>query len=144
MAERTELEVYIDGACEPINPGGIAAWGAYIKHDNGVIEEWGVIGQGDLMSNNVAEYGALLNALGVVKKTFGTDVDVRIYSDSQLVVNQMKRAWQMKSGLYFDMAQKALHFATQFPSITYTWIPRERNTFADALSRRSYTLSNRS
>jgi ribonuclease HI len=31
------IEIYFDGACEPINPGGTAAYGFLIKKDNKTI-----------------------------------------------------------------------------------------------------------
>lgn len=133
-----KIDCFVDGACEPRNPGGTGSWGAYAVSDGVVvIEECGVIGDGPTISNNVAEYAALFEALKLIKEKFGTTPDITVFSDSQLVIKQMNREWPVRQGLYVEMAQKALHFATQFPMITYVWIPRDRNTFADALSKRA-------
>ena len=93
-----KIEVYIDGACGPVNPGGTGSYGVYLKYEDAVHEDWGIIGEGETMSCNVAEYAALLNALLFIDKKWGTDQDIEVYSDSQLVVNQMNRKWQIKSG----------------------------------------------
>jgi ribonuclease HI len=132
-----KIECWIDGACEPKNPGGTASWGVYIVEEGASTEHWGIVGSGDEMSNNVAEYAALTEALKLVKKHFGTEVELSIYGDSQLVIQQMNRKWKIHGGLYFDHAQCALHLLLEFPIVKLHWIPRERNTFADALSKRA-------
>jgi ribonuclease HI len=57
------LVVYIDGACKPVNPGGTASYGLVVKfHQTGEVlyQEAKIVGSGPFMSNNVAEYSALL------------------------------------------------------------------------------------
>jgi ribonuclease HI len=55
---------YFDGACEPVNPGGTASYGAVIIEDDETIWECSeVYGQGKLMSNNVAEYAGFIAVL---------------------------------------------------------------------------------
>lgn len=132
-----KVDCFIDGACEPKNPGGTASWGVYIIADGAPIEEWGVVGSGEGMSNNVAEYSALIQAFLLVKKHFGTGIELTIYGDSQLVINQMNRKWEVGRGMYFDYAQRALHLMLEFADIHFIWLPREKNTFADALSKRA-------
>jgi ribonuclease HI len=47
--------VAFDGACEPVNPGGIASWG-YTVVENGkeLMFANGVAGEGTGMTNNIA------------------------------------------------------------------------------------------
>lgn len=132
-----KVDCFIDGACEPKNPGGTASWGVYILAEDMPIEEWGIVGSGEKMSNNVAEYSALIEAFKLVKKRYGTDIELTIFGDSQLVINQMNHEWNIKGGMYFEYAQCALHLALQFPILHFIWIGREKNTFADALSKRA-------
>ena len=135
-----KIDCYVDGATEPKNPGGTGSYGIYATSDGEVVlEAWGIVGSGPLISNNVSEYSALFNALTKIKEKFGVAVSLTIYSDSQMVVKQMNREWPVRAGLYVEMAQRTLHFATQFHHIRYVWIPRERNAFADALSKRALT-----
>lgn len=50
------VEVWYDGCCEPVNPGGHAACGVLIKRDGQVLwQESRYIGYGPAMSNNVKE-----------------------------------------------------------------------------------------
>ena len=131
------VEVWIDGACEPKNPGGTASWGAYFTYAGVPLEDWGIVGSGEGMSNNVAEYAALIEALNIAKSRYGAAIHLMVYGDSQLVINQMNREWEIGRAMYTEYAQRALHLALQFQKLTFTWIPRERNTFADALSKRA-------
>ena len=45
------LSIFCDGARQPVNPGGTASWG------------YGIVGSGSSMSNNVAEFRAVVMAL---------------------------------------------------------------------------------
>ena len=67
------IECYTDGCCEPVNPGGYAAYGVYIREQAG-INLWNVMlqeskifiprkGHEKETSNNVAEYSGFLRAL---------------------------------------------------------------------------------
>jgi len=131
------IEVYIDGLCEPVNPGGVACYGISLKGDV-TAQLHGVIGQGQKMSNNVAEFSALVKALTVLLPY--SESTIRIYSDSQLLVNVMTGRWRPRGGLYLPYCKDALKLAERFDNISYVWIPRERNAEADALSRKAYEL----
>ena len=52
------IVVYVDGLCEPMNPGGTATYGYLIRNEAGrvIARKSGVVGKGSEMSNNVAEY----------------------------------------------------------------------------------------
>lgn len=59
--EMKRLEVFIDGCCEPVNPGGTAAYGVVVKCEGKVLfSEGKIVGSGNGISNNVAEYSGLL------------------------------------------------------------------------------------
>jgi len=52
---------YFDGACEPVNPGGTASYGAAIYENQQLVWKCSQIyGRGEHTSNNVAEYAALI------------------------------------------------------------------------------------
>ncbi len=124
------LKVYIDGACEPINPGGTASYGLIVYRDDTKILVTGkVIGTGALMSNNVAEYAGLLAFL----KRWGGVNPVEVFSDSQLVCKQMAGEWQARRGLYLESYHQAKTLCDGKP-ISFHWIPREQNTEADRCS----------
>jgi ribonuclease HI len=131
--------VYVDGLCEPYNPKGIACYGYVIYRDSQkVFEDKGVVGQGEGMSNNVAEYTALWKALLKLYENNLTDEEVIVKSDSRLVVNQMKGYWDVHGGLYYRSCAKAKILKGLFDKISFVWVPREENSEADKLSRIAY------
>lgn len=124
------IKVFIDGACEPTNPGGTAAYGlAVYRDDRRIYAKGEIIGQGDSFSNNVAEYAGLLAFLQLRK---GSE-SATIYSDSQLLVNQMSGRWAARKGLYLDSYHRAIALCKGQP-FSFIWIPREENTEADILA----------
>lgn len=128
------LEVYIDGLAEPRNPG-VGTYGFVIYSDGKKLSEGrGPAGQN--VTNNFAEYVALVRALSSIVSN--SDESVLIKSDSRLVVNQMRGEWKVKRGAYLPKYREAKELARRFKSLRFMWIPRERNTEADELSRRAY------
>ena len=102
MSATAEIVVYVDGLCEPVNPGGTATYGYVVRNDAGrdIARKSGVVGKGTGMSNNVAEYAALCEALRYLIREKMTLLPVEIRSDSRLLVNQMKGEWKFHKGLY--------------------------------------------
>ncbi|MFW6194119.1 MAG: ribonuclease HI [Halobacteriota archaeon] len=131
------ITIYFDGLCQPVNPGGVATYGYVIYQDNKVIKKgYGVIGKGKGMTNNVAEYTALKKALQWVNSQRIKD-KITVKGDSQLVINQLKGKWKVKS-------QTSKKFVPQIKEllrdkeIELIWIPREDNTEADRLCNIAY------
>jgi len=91
------------------------------------------IGESKKFSANVAEYCAIRSALFWAKNHYPLDA-LRIHSDSQVVLCQLTGAYACGASLlhYRDACRK---LASHFPSVTYKWISRDKNTAADALSR---------
>ncbi|MFQ5795839.1 MAG: reverse transcriptase-like protein [Candidatus Bipolaricaulia bacterium] len=137
-----QLTVYFDGACEPINPGGTATYGFVIYQvDKPLHRDGSVVGSGPQMSNNVAEYRALLAALEWLLEHGYTDHPILVRGDSKLVISQMQGQWEIRQGLYKRWAFKAQKLARGFRSIQFQWIPGDKNGEADALSRRFFVES---
>ena len=131
------MSVHYDGACGPTNPGGVASYGFVVRgSDNNIIHEGaGYVGEGPQMSNNVAEYEAVAAALQYILDRGWKDIEVRLYGDSMLTVEQMSGRWKFKGGLYLKSARKACYLGNKFKKISFTWIPREQNQEADELSK---------
>ena len=131
------LTVFIDGSCVP-NPGGIASYGLIIyEFLKCLLAEGKVCGQGLMMSNNVAEYKALLAFFDWYKE-HGDGRNAFIFSDSQLLVKQMNGEWGATAGQYVPFYGQAIRFYNQKENLqkfTFQWIPREKNIEADALSK---------
>jgi broad specificity phosphatase PhoE/ribonuclease HI len=115
------------------NPGP-AGWGAVVRDAGGetLLERYGSLGT---TTNNVAEYTGLIEGLSAALELGATAVDVRM--DSKLVVEQMSGRWQIKNPGLRPLAAKAAALSGQFESVSYEWIPRERNRAADALANRA-------
>jgi probable phosphoglycerate mutase len=87
-------------------------------------------------TNNVAEYSGLIAGLQAAAAIApGTDVDVRM--DSKLVVEQMSGRWQIKHPAMRPLAAKARQAAAALGRVSYTWMPRSRNTHADRLANQA-------
>lgn len=88
-------------------------------------------------SNNVAEYSGLIAGL---EAAAAIDPAARIEArlDSRLVVEQMSGRWKIKHDDMRRLAQKARrlcdHVEQAGGSVHFTWVPREANRDADALS----------
>jgi len=84
-------------------------------------------------TNNVAEYSGLLAGLRAAGRLApGAEAEVRM--DSKLVVEQMSGRWQIKHPDLRPLAAEARQAARALGRVTYTWVPRERNTHADRLA----------
>jgi ribonuclease HI len=139
------FELYFDGACEPINPGGTASYGWAIKKDGKDLQVGsGIIGSGDGMTNNVAEYMGLIKGLEEFKK-LGLKEKLLIKGDSSMVLNMVSGKWGWnKSRTTWNPHKKMPHLKKLLDQarnllndVDYDvmWIPREQNKQADALSK---------
>ena len=131
------ITVYFDGLCYPKNPRGVAAYG-YIIYKEGELLHKGfrAVGEGQGMTNNVAEYEGLLAALSWIKDN-GIEDKVVVRGDSQLVINQISGRWQVKSGTSSKYVPEIKEMMKGI-DVVLEWIPREKNEEADELSRVAY------
>lgn len=139
------IEIFFDGLCEPFNPSGTACYGFVVYRDRKRIYAGkDVIGEGKGMTNNVAEFSALLKAIEwLVQRANSDDIpideDIVIRGDSQLVIQQVSGSWRVKSATsrkYVPMIRDLLK--QRKGKIGLKWIPRDENTEADRLSRVAY------
>lgn len=134
------IEAYFDGCCEPVNPGGTAAYGVVILKNRQKIWETSKVfvpraGREKETSNNVAEYSGFKAVLDYLVAHDMAKAQVIVYGDSKLVIMQMFGNWRIKFGYYVPIAQTCKAMLKQFPYITGKWIPREQNFLADELSK---------
>ena len=117
----------IDGAARG-NPGP-ASYGLVLRRPDGTpLESLGkYIGR---HTNNVAEYYALIAALDYaaangIKR-------LRVQSDSQLIVNQMKGLYRVKHPDLRPLHERAKKMAAGLEAFAIQYVPREQNREADA------------
>lgn len=130
MSRPLQVVVEADGGSRG-NPGP-AGWGAVVRDaasDEVLLERAEVIGKA---TNNVAEYGGLIGGLQAAAELGAATVKVRM--DSKLVVEQMSGRWQIKHPGLRPLAAQAAALVRRFDSVTWQWVPRERNTQADRLA----------
>jgi ribonuclease H / adenosylcobalamin/alpha-ribazole phosphatase len=84
-------------------------------------------------TNNVAEYSGLVAGLRAAGD-LAPGADVRVKMDSKLVVEQMSGRWKIKDPNLRQLATAAQEASGRLGKISYTWVPRARNTRADQLA----------
>ena len=136
------LMIYCDGLVEPTNPGGYGCWGVvvYDARQTEVHTACGSLGREPTMTNNIAEYAAVVEALRWVADQ--QILGVALYTDSQLVVQQVSGAWACNKP-HLQAWRDQVRAALQQCQGTLTWVPREQNTRADQLSREGYQQARR-
>src|SRR5882757_4469083 len=116
----------IDGAARG-NPGP-ASYGLVLKRPDGTTLE--ILGKYiGRHTNNVAEYYALIAALDYaaahgIKR-------LRVQSDSQLIVNQMKGLYKVKHPDLRPLHERAKKMAAGLEAFAIQYVPREQNHEAD-------------
>ena len=122
------LNIYTDGGARG-NPGP-AAIGVVVKDGEGkIIHQFGrTIGK---TTNNVAEYQAVVSALEWLATQFRPG-KINFFSDSTLIVNQIKGDWKIKEAHLKPLVARVRYLVGQL-AVAYTAIPREQNFQADAL-----------
>lgn len=142
MSATDVIEVYFDGLCQPINPGGIACYAFLVREKEGGLLHSGSGVAGKPMSpqstNNVAEYTALIRALEWLDENGYASRRIEVKGDSRLVIKQMNGEFKVRSKNIFPLFQKAVVLRKKFREISITWVPREQNSEADKLSERAY------
>ncbi|XP_020963435.1 uncharacterized protein LOC110265035 [Arachis ipaensis] len=89
------------------------------------------------MSNNQAEYEALLGGLVLAREVGATRLEV--CSDSQVVTAQVNRSYQARDSLLQKYLERVKELSKQFEEVTVQHVPREKNTRADLLSKLAST-----
>lgn len=116
------IYVYTDGASRS-NPGKSASGYEIFdsKHKLMVKHEF----YNGIKSNNEAEYLAVIEALRRALKEYGGDNEIELYSDSQLIVNQLKGEWKVKDADLRKLNAEAKGLIGSFRSVKLTNVPRE-------------------
>ena len=116
------------------NPGP-AGYGAVVLDpvtDQVLVERAEGLG---VTTNNVAEYQGLIAGLRAAIELGATDVHVRM--DSKLVVEQMCGRWKIKHPAMQPLAREATELVREIGAVQFEWIPRLRNSRADALANQA-------
>ena len=126
----TGWHIYIDGASLG-NPGQSGA--GIVSYDEQGNEVWRESVHLGTMTNNMAEYEALVRALRRAREM--AIATVSIYTDSQLVANQILGSYKVKNDRLRTYLQEAQNLILDFNSFKIKYIPREQNGLADKLAK---------
>ena len=135
--DRIAVKVYTDGATQGLNRGfgsvNTVGLGVFIPELN--IRK---AKKTDGLSNNEAEFKALIWALNILidKRV----KNVKFFLDSQIVINRARgknpKLKKYKNERMDAFQGTVLRLLKYFDYYTFKWIPREKNTVADKLSRK--------
>jgi len=131
-----KVALYIDGAARG-NPGP-AGIGAVIKDEKGrTVREFSkYLGES---TNNIAEYSALV--YGLQEALMLKADEIAIHADSELVAEQLKGTYRVRSADLKPLFEQALHMLGSFKHFEVKQIRREDNREADALANRAINLA---
>lgn len=130
------LTLRTDGACRG-NPGPSAA-GYVVEYQGKWIGRGGTY-LGDNLTNNQAEYRALIIGLKKVARRYPMAQAVTVMLDSKLVVMQVAGAWKCKDEALRPLRDEAAALLAQLNG-TIAWNPREDNKMADEMANRVFDL----
>jgi ribonuclease HI len=129
------LYIYADGASRG-NPGEAGAGMVIMDSNHHVLLEKGTyLGK---TTNNVAEYRALILALGEARR-LGAQV-VKIFLDSELLVRQLKGVYRVKSPNLRVLFEETQRLLQNFNTYDIMHIRRNENSAADRLANQAINL----
>jgi ribonuclease HI len=85
------------------------------------------------VTNNVAEYEAVILGLRMAQKTMITKLD--IISDSKLIVNQIRGVFQIKNPAFLPLRKLVWDLGSSFERVDIWWMSRENTHAADQICR---------
>jgi len=127
--------IYTDGGSRG-NPGKAAIGVVFCNEKEQIIKKYGEY-LGDGLTNNDAEYQAIIFALKKFKSVFGKSIaktsDVEIRADSELVVKQLNGDYRIENPKIQQFFIEIWNLKFDFQSVKFKHIPREKNKEADKL-----------
>ncbi len=125
------ISVFTDGAIRP--EVGVSGLAAIVRDEKGRILHWFNRRAGS-MTCNEAEYAAVAFALESLRALRGSPREVHIFSDSLVVVQQMRGLAAARAPALKQAQLRVRGLVAQFQQVQFHHIPREKNRLADALA----------
>ena len=130
-----KIIIYTDGGSRG-NPGKAAIGVVFCNEMGQEIKKFGEY-LGDGLTNNEAEYSAVIFALKKFKAVFGKKMaeiaEVEVRSDSELLVNQMNGKYKLENEKIQKFFIEIWNLKIDFANVKFKAIPREKNKEADAM-----------
>lgn len=130
-----KIIIFTDGGSRG-NPGKAAIGVVFCNEKEQIIKTFGEY-LGDHLTNNDAEYQAVIFALKKFKVLFGKSVakvsDVEVRSDSELLVSQMNGEYKVEDEKIQKFFMEIWNLKIDFKHVKFKAIPREKNREADRI-----------
>lgn len=124
----SEITLYTDGASSG-NPGPAGVGFIICNGKTKITDESKYIG---ITTNNVAEYTAVI--LGLQKALSLQFKEIKIRSDSQLLVKQIQGSYKVKNQNLIVLNNICRYLIDLFKSVSIEYVPRDKNKDADSLA----------
>ena len=126
------VKIFIDGACQP-NPGSGGVGVHIILNES---EETYSRPLKNIVTNNIAEYEALILSLKLILDKDITAEEIQIFSDSKLICMQFNNQWKCRDAKLLPLLKQAIELHSRIKSpLNLSLIPREENVVADKLAK---------
>lgn len=130
-----KITIFTDGGSRG-NPGPAAIGVVFCNERSQCFKQYSeYLGEG--LTNNEAEYQAVIFALEKFKALFGKKIaqtsEIEIKSDSELLVNQLNGCYKILEEKLQPLFLKIWNLEIDFKKVKFSLIPREKNKEADAL-----------
>lgn len=130
-----KIIIYTDGGSRG-NPGKAGIGVIFANEKGQIVKSYGEY-LGDGLTNNEAEYKAVVFALKKFKSLFGKELsknsEVEIRSDSELMVKQMNAEYKILDEKIQKLFLEVWNLKFDFKLVKFKIIPREKNKEADRL-----------
>jgi len=137
--------IYTDGAARG-NPGPGGAGIVFCNEKGEVVKTYHQY-LGDKVTNNEAEYQAVIIALkkfiAVFGKKLAANSQVELRCDSELLVKQLKGEYKIIHPKMQEFFIEVWNLKIDFGKITFKLIPREKNKEADKMANEALDEANR-
>ncbi len=131
-----KITIYTDGGARG-NPGPAAAGAVFYNEKKEKIKEYKEY-LGDSLTNNEAEYKAVIFALSKFKSVFGKslakETEVELRSDSELLVNHMKGKYKIENEKLQPLFLKLWNLCLDFKKVSFKAVSRNYNKEADRMA----------
>ena len=136
--------IYTDGASRG-NPGKAAVGIVFCNQKGEVVKKHSAY-LGDKITNNEAEYQAVIIALKKFTSLFGKKLaektDIEIRSDSELLVNQLEGRYKVINPKIQEFFIQVWNLKTDFNKVKFKAISRDKNKEADKLANEALDNNN--
>ncbi len=130
-----KITIYTDGGARG-NPGNAAAGVVFFNEKGEKVKEYGEY-LGDSLTNNEAEYMAVILGLEKFKAQFGKrlakETEIVLCSDSELLVKQVKGKYRIENEKLQPLFLKLWNLRFDFKDVKIKHVSRNKNKEADRL-----------